>query len=305
MTELAWDDALDELDTVPAYDDLAFDECLRRLEADEFEPAEELATRRLRSRWVIADQSEHGGQRWLVAYAVARLRRLIGAHRQAPTQSLGGLLHAYAETDWEIDRAHRRLEVALLALTDRRTLEEPVRKARKTYDSWLDTYRWMATSAAEIEGLNADGLFAQGQTHTIMVAPQAKHGPVAYFLVDALRFELGQDLVDALRRQFEGGDISIRPSLALLPSLTPVGMANLCPGAESGIELTLDPSDHLAVTIDGQRVMTPAERVSRLRAAHGQVTDLRLDDIVRFSEHELSESIFGSNLVVGPLPGDR
>ena len=297
-TELGWYEVLAELDTVPAYDELAFAEVLRRFGHEEFESAESLSGHRLHSRWVLAAQSQYEGQRWPVAHAVARLSRLIASHRRSDARSLGAILRAYGESDWEIDRAQRRMEVALLALTDRESLEDAVRKTRQTYDDWLDDYLRGATSAAEIEGLATDDLFVQGQTHVHAVVPPARHGPVAYFLVDALRFELGQDLTDALRRQFDGGDITIQPSVALLPSLTSVGMANLCPGAEAGLELTIDDADHLLVAIDGQPVMAPADRVRRLRAAHGQVCDLRLDDIVRLSENELSESISGASLVL-------
>ena len=297
-TELRWADALGLLDTVPAYDDIAFNKALRLLQEEDFAAAEELAGRRLESRWVVEGQSELAGQRWQVAHAVARLSRLITSHRRTQARGLGAILRSYAERDWEIDRAQRRLEVALLALTDRRTLDEPVRRVRQEYDDWLDNYLRTTSTATEIEGLVTDDLLVQSQTYAVAVAPRAKRGPVGYFLVDALRFELGQDLAAALQHQFEGGDVSIQPSVALLPSLTSVGMANLCPGAESGLELAIDDAERLVVAINGQQVMTPSDRVTRLQAAHGQVADLRLDDIVRLSETELSESLAGANLIL-------
>ena len=114
----------------------------------------------------------------------------------------------------------------------------------------------------------------------------------------ALRYELGHDLLDALHRQFDGGDIELRPAVGLLPSITSVGMANLCPGAERGLELSLDTSDRLVVQLEGQEMKSPPHRVNRLQAAHGQVADLRLDDIVRFSENELAEKVASANLVL-------
>ena len=51
---------------------------------------------------------------------------------------------------------------------------------------------------------------------------------MAYFVVDALRYEMGADLIEQLR----GADESaITPAIAMLPTITPVGMAALLPGA--------------------------------------------------------------------------
>lgn len=295
--ELEWHDALGDLDTVPAYDELAFKECLGRIVDSRYGDAEELASSRARSRWAGADAVDEWTQRWEVTFAVAHLRRLVGAwHKSART--VAEQLRSYAETDWQIDRAHRRLELALLGLTSRQDVEEVVRGARQAYDGWLDQYLRSTTAAAEIEGVATGELLLQGQIHEREVAPRARHGVVGYFMVDALRYELGQELVGALRRQFDGGEVEITPAISLLPSITPVGMANLCPGAERGLQLALDDSDRLVVRIDGQEVMKPQHRVSRLQAAHGQVTDFRLDDIHRLLDHEIAERVAGASVVL-------
>jgi hypothetical protein len=295
--ELPWNDALTSLDTVPAYDALAFRESIVRIIAGRYREAEELSAARARTRWAIGNEVNEWNQRWEVTLAVARLRRLVSDWRK-PGRSVAELLRSYGDTDWQIDRAHRRLELALLALTSREEVEEVVRGARQAYDSWLDQYLRSTTTALEVEGLSTGDLLLQGQIHSEVVAPRAQQGLVGYFMVDALRYELGQELVGALRRQFEGGDIDIAPAIGLLPSLTPVGMANLCPGAERGLQLSLDDGDRLIVRIDGQEVMKPQQRVSRLQAAHGQVTDFRLDDIHRCTDNEIAERLVGASLVL-------
>jgi hypothetical protein len=295
--DLLWDDALTSLDTVPAYDVLAFGECISRIVAGRFREAEELSSARARSRWAIGDEVAEWTQRWDLLLAVAQLRRLISEWK-SPGRSVAEQLQCYADTDWQIDRADRRLELALLGLTTRQHLEKVVRASRQEYDRWLDQYLRLTTTTAEVEGLATGVLLLQGQIHSEVVAPRAKQGVVGYFMVDALRYELGQDLAGALRRQFEGGEVEIIPAIGLLPSITPVGMANLCPGAEHGLELALDNSDRLVVRIDGQEVMKPQQRVSRLQAAHGHVAHFRLDDIHRFSENEIAERVAGANLVL-------
>ena len=296
--QLDWHDALTDIDTVAAYDDLALDEYMTRIGQEWFRGAEDLAAARLVTRWVKNDQTQEKPQSWRVAHAAAQLQRLIHTGLQTPGSSVPSILRDYAEHTWQIDRAHRRLESALLALTDRRRIEPVVRDARQAYDQWLDDYLRHFTAAADDDGLATGDMLLQSYVHASVVAPYVAAGPVGYFMVDALRYELAHDLLDALRRQFEGGNIQLRPAVGLVPSITPVGMANLCPGAEEGLIIALTDGNRLIININGQEVMTPADRVARLRAADGRVADLRLDDIVRLSERELTDQIEGANLVL-------
>jgi hypothetical protein len=297
LGELPWDDSLTGVDTVPAYDEIAFRESVSRIVAGRYPEAELLSSARGRSRWAVGDHVDEWSQLWEVTLAVAQLRRLISEWTR-PARSVVELFRSYSDADWQIDRAHRRLELALLGLTSRQRVDEVVRGGRQAYDSWLDHYLRWTTAAVEAEAFATGDLLLQGQIHAEVVASRAKQGVVGYFMVDALRYELGQELVGALRRQFEGGDVDIDPAVGLLPSITPVGMANLCPGAERGLELALDEGDRLVVRIDGQEVMKPQQRVSRLQAAHGQVADFRLDDIHRFTDNEIAERVAGASLVL-------
>ncbi len=67
-------------------------------------------------------------------------------------------------------------------------------------------------------------------------------------MVDALRYEMGAELLEGLGDDFE---IKLEPGIGCLPSITSVGMAALLPGAESGLELT-NASGKLAVVIESQ-----------------------------------------------------
>jgi len=297
-SQLDWHDALADIDTVPAYDDLALDEYMTQLGQGRFRSAEDLAAARLITRWVKNDQTQEKPQIWRVAHAAAQLQRLINTGPETPSRSVPSILRDYAEHTWQIDRAHRRLESALLALTDRERIEPVVRDARQAYDQWLDHYLRHFTAAADDDGLATGDMLLQSYVHANVVAPYVAAGPVGYFMVDALRYELAHDLLDALRRQFEGGNIQLRPAVGLVPSITEVGMANLCPGAQEGLIVALTDANKLVININGHEVMTPDDRVARLRAADGRVADLRLDDIVRLSERELTDQIEGANLVL-------
>jgi hypothetical protein len=298
---LEWDDAFADLDTLPAYEHVAFAEFCRRYSDGQFASAEGLARTRLsNSMWSLAADEVNGWRaRWGVARACAQLRNLTRtAEDQAANLQTAARLRQYAEVLFETDRWHRRLELALLELDDHRTLETNIRDARTAYESWLDNYLRGFTQAVADGGFTHESLLEQGRIHADIVVPMATHGTTAYFLVDALRFELGHELAEALQRLFPDGSIELRPAVALLPSITVVGMANLCPGAELGLSLSLTDTGKLAVAIGGEPVVGVPERVARFRAAHGKVADLTLDDLFRSDKAELGERIKGAKLVL-------
>jgi hypothetical protein len=101
-----------------------------------------------------------------------------------------------------------------------------------------------------------------------LVAPKLRESGrrVAYFLVDALRYELGV----ALEQQLEDdGHIELQAAFAQLPSITPVGMASLLP--EAGQQLYLRKHDDSLVPMIGETPVTNVkQRMDLLRKRYGQ-----------------------------------
>ena len=97
-------------------------------------------------------------------------------------------------------------------------------------------------------------------------------------MIDALRYELGV----ALEKQLaEDGVVEVKPALAQLPSVTPVGMAGLLPGA--GQSLTLSKlGDSIVPMLGDQVITTVAQRMEVFRRRYGQrFAEGRLEDFVR------------------------
>ena len=291
-----WVPELAQLDTLLAYEQLALPRYLTLLSQCDYRGAAELAARRADSFWATLDAQSQWHELWSVARSIAELRLAVG---DAPTvESVEHALRTYAEQTWRVDSAHRQLERTLISFVRREPLETEIRDARRAYDKWLDKYLRKFTDCLSEEGLDTGNLLRQARVHPEVVAPAAEGGQVGYFTVDALRFELGAALRDRLARVFPTAALDLRPAVALLPSITSVGMANLCPGADTGLRLELADGRRLTVAIDGQATMRPQDRVTRLRAAHGTVADLQLDDILRRSGNELDEAVAGANLVL-------
>ena len=140
-------------------------------------------------------------------------------------------------------------------------LEPVFTDARVAYEDWLDQTLLAFTTAVERDGFEVDSLARQGDIHARWVRDAA--APVAYVWVDALRYELGTDLADGLRA--DGHSTELHAAVAAVPTITPVGMANLTPDAGSGLSLSLT-DGKLSIRVDGTKVATVADRVARLRA---------------------------------------
>ena len=59
-----------------------------------------------------------------------------------------------------------------------------------------------------------------------------------------------------------------------LPTITPVGMAAVLPGADTGFAIELDAKERLEISIAGTPVRSVKDRVQILEHAHGKVTGL-------------------------------
>jgi len=297
---LPWVCGLSGCTATPALDDLAFDEAVRRLRIGDPIGAGTLAERRLRiSPWVLPQGP--GGQGWATTArrwrAVQATAGLLSAVDQTPppeVSSAGSMLDWYVDAGSKVDRAHRRFEVARNDLRTLGELEAAFTAASAAHERWLDATLLAFTSAVESGGFGAGSLARQGDIHAKWVRDAP--GPVAYVWVDALRFELGTDLCDGLRA--DGHAVELHAAVAAAPTITPVGMANLTPAAAAALSLELDGGD-LAARVSGEKVASVPERVSRLRAAHGdKVLDRTLDAVAGQGEKELKRALGDADLLL-------
>ncbi|MBX0330181.1 PglZ domain-containing protein [Oscillochloris sp. ZM17-4] len=102
-------------------------------------------------------------------------------------------------------------------------------------------------------------------------------------MIDALRFELGVELQKQLN---ESGQAELQAAYAALPSVTPVGMASLLPGAGQQLRLT-SKGDEPLPSLGDQPLAGVAQRMELLRKRYGQ----------RFHELPLVDFVRGNNPV--------
>jgi hypothetical protein len=158
---------------------------------------------------------------------VGRLAVQVRAEvRKAATDS-ASWFEAYTRKDgWHLlDLAKRSLE-AWVATLDDEPEEQPLAVVRRAYDDASHAMAIGFAKALAQAGWAVPGTLHQTRVWSEVVADVPR--PLAYFLVDAMRFEMGVELAERLPKSSE---VSLRPAVAALPSITPIGMGALMPGA--------------------------------------------------------------------------
>jgi hypothetical protein len=296
-SDLVWTASMAGVSLTEGIERAALVATLGRLAEGDVSGALALTTTRQRGRWVRQFGLKVGGGGWMVRWsavvALCELEAYLEDNPPAVSTSASEVLNWYSTSGWRVDRAHRRLELALAGLDVYDVLDEPVKSARGRYDKWLSKVIERLTGAVERSGFEIGGLLRQGDIHGRFVA--AHDGLVAYVWVDAMRFELAAEVAEAIRSN--GHQVELHSAIAALPTITPVGMANLCPGASTS--LSLDEKDgKLEVRVSGILIKGVEDRRELLRSAHGDVADVELASWVTRSEKELATSVAGANLIL-------
>ena len=261
----------------------------------EFAEASRLMSGRETSFWL--DRSDFDRQpQWHAVALMAEFGALaerVGREVASSPNEAAGMVASYVAADgWHrLDQVQRHLELLVLRLqTD--PPELALTKVRDLYDATCQEMAVRFTKAFRRAGWTVPGVLAQTQVHATKVAPVI--GSVAYFLVDAMRYEMGQELA----RRLPGVDeVSIVPAIASLPSITPVGMAALQPGAEASFAV-VDSGGSLASRIEGSVMPTLKERQAHAQARVPGVVDLDLTQLLQLPTRRLEEKLSGATLVM-------
>ena len=248
-----------------------------------------------RSFWVDRDVGRQA--QWEACRLMAELGREIENVRPAIRDANGNpakWVHAYAAEDgWFcVDSLQRRLETWVSKMDEEPETEKGLAVVRREHEELL---KKMAAGFAKLLGEAAWTI--PGALHQTRIYPevvQTMGGRVAYFFVDAMRFEMGVELA----RQLDGTkDLTIRPAIAALPTITPVGMAALLPGASASFSV-VEQKGKLAASIEGTTMSDLAERLNFLKAKVPDAKNIPLGKLLGTTASRLSKSIGDASLVV-------
>ena len=306
---------LGKIDTFRFEEANILEAALAALDARAYDDAAEWARLRLDAKpgtasfWLRDDPSRQSA--WQLVLDAAHLGQAIasaGKHLGA-TGSLDEALEAYTLRGAAVDAAHRHLEqrrVALLypQLPQFETLRARLDGMRGQWRRWADQWATDFNALCRTQGFLPTASSQQRTIFDEVVRPMAQEsGTTAYFVVDALRYEMAEELYRQLAGT-AGATVHLKARLAELPTVTEVGMNVLAPVTANG-RLTPALSD-----VEGGKVLgfaTGELRVfdpdSRKRAMHGRVGGRTcpwhtLDDVVSQDSAWLKMSISQARLVV-------
>lgn len=274
---------LGERDTFPFEERTFLQRSMEALARDDTDKVKAILGRHAQSVWTGKGESQ---AQWdLIRSAFSLMEccqdndRLLSEH----ARSMDSLIDLYVSQLREIDRLHREFEQAVSDYDwqDAHGIMQPVQQqARKQYGKLIEKVQLLFTKHLQHTGWPVVGRLANGDVFDKLVAPKLQQSgtKVAYLMVDALRYELGV----ALEKQLaEDGKVELKPALAQLPSITPVGMASLLPGAGTGLRLVKNESGYTPHLGD-QPVANVGQRMEILRKRYGQrFQEGRLEEFVR------------------------
>lgn len=297
LDQLGLDPAsLGSIDTFRFEEKLLLRQAATAIASGDFMQATALVAGRNKSFWLDRDLSR------LAQWEACRLMANLGCEitRIRPLLKLAGTnatkwVDGYAQSGawFEVDRAQRHMEAWLASMNEEpeAPLEQALGQLRRTYETLLNDMATGFTQALSNCGWNVEGVLHQTDIYPTRV--QSAGGRVAYFFVDAMRYEMAADLASRLDGVEE---LTLVPAVAALPSITPVGMAALLPGASSSFSV-VEHKGKLASRIGETTMFQVGDRLRHLKAVRPDVVDFTLDDLLQKRPSDVQKKLGDAQLV--------
>jgi len=287
-------DGLGSTDTFRFEERAVLGHCGDLIATKQFDQALAIISVREHSFWLDRDVVRKA--QWEACRRMAELGRLCVTVRGAVSKAAGDVntwIEAYTSKDgwFRLDQAQRRLE-AWIANLDDEPQERPLGVVRGAYEDASHAMADGFTKAMVRGNWTVSASFHQTHIYSEVVTERPK--PVAYFLVDAMRFEMGLELAERLPKTSE---VIVRPAICALPSITPIGMAALQPGASSSFSV-VEQGGKLGVRIDAAFLPDLPARKKFAAARVPNLVDLSLDELLSLQPSRLAKKIEGAQVVV-------
>lgn len=260
----------------------------------------EIADRRLNGFW--ASQKPEVKLRWQISQEAGQLLLLAKSIQQSlkNQHSLTSLLDHYVNQWCLFDTNYRHLERDFANYDfepgEHDALLQLHATVRNQYAGVVQDLSAAFTRAYEEAGFVATGVHLQSCLFADFVKPALQKQKLAYFLVDAFRYEMARELCDQLPDDWQH---ELVPAIAMPPTVTEVGMGALMPGAEKGIALVPASAGKLAVVIQGAVLKNRSDRMHHLeQACPVPVEIVELNEIAPLQDKHLRSRLQDAQLIV-------
>lgn len=283
---------LGDIDTFRFEEQALFGRCGELIRDGQYSRVIEITTQRAGSFW-LTESIERQAQ-WEAIRLAAELgfaADAVDTDLAKSPLSVEDWVDQYA-TSWHmLDRAQRYLEAWLPKLDDDPD-EVAISAVRSRYDATLE--RIAVGFGRALQDANWDCGPVLQQTSIFQDCVKPTQGRVAYFLVDAMRYEMGADLAARLETL---GEVSLRPAISVLPSITTTGMAALMPGAAHSYDV-VDGHGKLVARVDGNALPDLNARKKHFAVRFPASIDFELGEMLELTRKNLEKKIAKADVVV-------
>ncbi len=292
--------ALGRIDTFRFEERALLEACDGWLADGDTERALETARARSESFWTSIARHPDRHAAWAACRELGELAQAVSRVEEAlasPPGTARGWIEAYVAPDgWQAaDRLHRRARYQLASLPDRAVLERGAERVLARYEALVDRIATAFTEVLERAGWHVDGLLGQTDVYRRRVAGQGE--PVAYVLADAMRYEMGIEL-GRLLEAIGATEVRVEPAVAVLPTITDLGMAALMPGADESFTMAESPRGGVTGAIKGSALVGSAGRMEHAAAMVPGAAEMALDRLMSMSRSRLERVIGEAPIVI-------
>ena len=310
---------LGKIDTFQIEEKTVFElGALAALQQSEWPQALAWASSRLTNRSFWLQRNPKRRIEWTLIQAMAQLGTAIEQADQsiasqpiASAHTLRDALNTYTRSGYKVDMAHRQLEQMRSQLLDIHlphfnALQNCADTLRQTYRDWANNCAIAFARLCEASSFLPEADLQQRTLYDECVAPLLKSTlknkndtKVAYFLIDAFRYEMAAELRSEL--EVPGAQVRLDARYAELPTLTSVGMNVLAP-VQKGGQLTLASGQFKGFKSGEYTVNSPASRVRAMSdkssSSYHQTELITLSDICEKPTKGLKKTLSKVNLAV-------
>lgn len=289
-------ETLGAIDTFRFEEQRLLEEAARRLAASDHDEALSLATGRAGSHWV------RNNPRRLAQWSALEQAAVLGQRVAACRQELSGFgvkappawIERYtADEGWSaVDALDRRLGAFLSAMDEEPVAAQAISQVRAAYSEWVRLLGEGFVSALTKAEWDPAWDLHQTQVFDDRVKPAQE--AVAFFVVDAFRYEMAVELAERL---VHADRVTLEPAVAALPTITSVGMAALLPGASESYSVQAGPKG-IAGAIEGTLLPDWPARWKHLQAKVPGSVEIRLEKLLHTSANALAEQVEDARLVL-------
>ena len=275
---------LGEIDTFRFEEEAYFQTSLVLLGQDRFKTVLKWANSRLEGDSFWLKESPARRSRWDIIKTCCHLGiSLQSVPKAMPSMnSIDEAAEYYTKRCALVDQAHRHFEQIIArnltaSLPQFSSLQRLVDHMRTLYSTWLNNLARDFNKLCLEYGFMPSDSRQQRNIFYQILKPLTKKGKVAFFMVDALRYEMAQELLDKMK--LSGQDkYSLSPYFAELPTNTNVCMNLLAPVLQGNqIELVMRNGEIECVQGNsGYQIRVPEHRRQAIKAAIGGNTSPKI-----------------------------